>query len=633
MLDWFAMAKARSAPAPGAASTDDDVARAAGRLAIAAVERLVARRDAADGSDVVGRAETALADARAAFSAALASQGPFSALAFHARLDIAEAETLAVAIGVERDHRLQQLLVHLHGDADRARLELGTLDELFGDAHPGALTAGPDSGLVRAALIEVLPGRTWSQQRVAVAASVIWALAGDPTPDPHLPVAFERHGATPAVDGASGSVLVTGRDRVRRREAGARRGAARRYIVGPAPDDDAGWAAVVREATLLGAGVMVELDHGITPVGRRWIDRARHLCWVLLARHSLDLDALPRRDWVEVTAADDPPTDDEWRALLGDAERRHALSREQLDLVARTLPLTAGDLDAAVRRLVSSRLEELARRIRPTRNWSDLILPPGQQRQLRELVERYRQADTVYGDWAFPAVPSRGLVALFSGPSGTGKTLAAEVIAGELGLDVFKLDLSSVVSKYIGETEKNLEEMFDAADAGNLVLFFDEADALFGKRSEVKDAHDKYANLETSYLLQRLETYDGVVVLATNFEKNIDEAFLRRIHTRVDFATPTEAERVAIWKRHIEHRAPVDGLDYVELASRFELTGGSIRNAAVNAAFLAAAEDGPITMERVVRCLAREYRKLGRLLKKDDFGPYYEHVTAELARG
>jgi SpoVK/Ycf46/Vps4 family AAA+-type ATPase len=220
-------------------------------------------------------------------------------------------------------------------------------------------------------------------------------------------------------------------------------------------------------------------------------------------------------------------------------------------------------------------------------------------------------------------------VALFSGPSGTGKTLAAEIVAGELGLDVFKLDLSAVVSKYIGETEKNLAEVFDAASAGNLLLFFDEADALFGKRSEVKDARDRYANIEVSYLLQRLEAYDGLVVMATNFERNVDDAFLRRIHTRVEFILPAVSERRAIWERNLPPGAPVKDVDATWLAQRFELSGAAIRNAAVQAAFLAAAANGPITMECAVLGVARELRKSGRLLKPDEFGPYRALVIAD----
>ena len=192
---------------------------------------------------------------------------------------------------------------------------------------------------------------------------------------------------------------------------------------------------------------------------------------------------------------------------------------------------------------------------------------------MRSIVERTRHPRQVYEQWGFQATPSSGVVALFSGPSGTGKTLAAEIIAGELGLDLFKLDLSSVVSKYIGETEKNLEIIFDAASAGNAVLFFDEADSLFGKRSEVKDARDRYANIEVSYLLQRLEAHDGLVIMATNFEKNIDDAFLRRIHVRVAFAVPGPEER----RPHLAALVPVDRT--ARCRRRHGLAGGALRAA------------------------------------------------------
>ena len=281
-----------------------------------------------------------------------------------------------------------------------------------------------------------------------------------------------------------------------------------------------------------------------------------------------------------------------------------------------------------MRRLASGQIDKLARRIRPTRSWDDIVVSPDRVQLLRELVSRYRHADEVYERWGFSAAPSRGQVALFSGPSGTGKTLAAEIIAGELGLDLFKLDLSAVVSKYIGETEKNLDQIFDAARAGNVVLFFDEADSLFGKRSEVKDARDRYANIEVSYLLQRLEAYDGLVTLATNFERNIDDAFLRRIHVRVEFSAPDEAERKAIWEHNLPAQAPVaSDVDVAFLARQFDLTGGSIRNAALQAAFLAASTSGTIDMDCLVRGVGREYQKLGRLLKAEDFGPYTDAIA------
>jgi SpoVK/Ycf46/Vps4 family AAA+-type ATPase len=235
----------------------------------------------------------------------------------------------------------------------------------------------------------------------------------------------------------------------------------------------------------------------------------------------------------------------------------------------------------------------------------------------------------VYGRWGFATSPSAGVVALFAGPSGTGKTLAAEVVAGELGLDLYKVDLSAVVSKYIGETEKNLERIFSAAAAGDLVLFFDEADALFGKRSEVSDAHDRYANIEVAYLLQRLETYDGMVVLATNLQRNIDPAFLRRISVAVDFVPPEEPQRRAIWAHVFPSTAPLADLDLDFLARQFKVTGGVINNAALGAAFLAASEAAPISMRHVVLSLEREFQKLGRLRTEKEFARYFDLVNRD----
>jgi SpoVK/Ycf46/Vps4 family AAA+-type ATPase len=235
----------------------------------------------------------------------------------------------------------------------------------------------------------------------------------------------------------------------------------------------------------------------------------------------------------------------------------------------------------------------------------------------------------VYRRWGFPPKPSIGVVALFSGGSGTGKTLAAEIVAAALNLDLYKVDLSAVVSKYIGETEKNLERIFGAAAAGDLVLFFDEADALFGKRSEVSDAHDRYANIEVAYLLQRLEAYDGLVILATNLQRNIDDAFLRRISVAVDFELPDERQRRAIWQRAFPADAPVEELDLDFLARQFRVTGGVIRNASLTAAFLAAEQGGPITMERVAFALKREFQKLGRLRTETEFERYFELVNGD----
>ena len=390
----------------------------------------------------------------------------------------------------------------------------------------------------------------------------------------------------------------------------------------PAPRDERAWAALVREATLCGADVLIEADREPDDALRRWLERATHLRWALSSTGALALEDLPRLAWRESAADDSAPGPQEWEHAVGpDVPRRHHLTADQLSRLRLALPAHDGDADAAFRRLTSPKLETLTRHVHPRATWPDLILSRERTDRLRDLVDRYRMAGRVYDEWGIPANPSRGLVALFSGPSGTGKTLAAEVVAGQLGLDMYRLDLSSVVSKYIGETEKNLDELFEAAGTGNFVLFFDEADALFAKRGEVSDAHDRYANIETSYLLQRLERYDGVVVLATNYEKNIDQAFLRRIHVRIDFSLPTAAERRAIWQRHLHSSAPLaDDIDLAWLVEHFELSGAAIRNAVVDAAFLAAAQDTPIDMALLLRGVVRELHKVGRMVAPDDLG-------------
>jgi hypothetical protein len=260
-------------------------------------------------------------------------------------------------------------------------------------------------------------------------------------------------------------------------------------------------------------------------------------------------------------------------------------------------------------------LEELGQCIEPRATPDDLVLPDQQLATLDEIVAHVRQRATVYQDWGFESVLRRGLgvTALFAGGSGTGKTLAAEVVAGRLGLDLFVVDLSQVVSKYIGETEKNLRRVFDAAERGGSVLLFDEADALFGKRSEVRDSHDRYANLEVSYLLMRMESYRGLAVLTTNMKKALDSAFLRRIRFVVDFPFPTAAERARIWRRVIPAAAPVESLDVDRLA-QLTVAGGSIRNIALSAAFLAADERAPLRMSHLLAASRTEYQKLERSL-------------------
>ncbi|MBC9208858.1 ATP-binding protein [Roseomonas aerophila] len=282
---------------------------------------------------------------------------------------------------------------------------------------------------------------------------------------------------------------------------------------------------------------------------------------------------------------------------------------------AATASADAAGLWASCRQQSGMRLEGLAERLSPEAGWDDLILPPAQEALLREIAGQVRGRAAVLEDWGFRARLRRGLgvAALFSGPSGTGKTLAAEVLANALELDLVRIDLSAVVSKYIGETEKNLRRIFDAAETGGAVLLFDEADALFGKRTEVKDSHDRYANIEVSYLLQRMETYRGLAILTSNMKEALDLAFLRRLAFVVDFPFPDVAERERLWRRAIPEAAPTEGLDYRRLA-QLSLPGGHIRNVALGAAYLAADAGAPIGMAHLLHAARRECAKLERPL-------------------
>ncbi len=267
-------------------------------------------------------------------------------------------------------------------------------------------------------------------------------------------------------------------------------------------------------------------------------------------------------------------------------------------------------------------LDDLAVRVESTASWDDLVLPESQLAQLLEIAIQMRQRATVYDTWGFAHKAGRGLgvTALFSGASGTGKTLAAEVLANHLRLDLYRIDLSQVVSKYIGETERNLRRVFDAAEPGG-ALVFDEADALFGKRSEVKDSHDRYANIEVSYLLQRMEAYRGLAILTTNLKESLDTAFLRRIRFVVNFPFPSQELRIEIWRRIFPQETPLDHVDPLRLA-RLDVAGGNIRNIALNAAFLAAESRQHVRMSHLLRAAASECAKIGKPLTASEVGSW-----------
>ena len=284
--------------------------------------------------------------------------------------------------------------------------------------------------------------------------------------------------------------------------------------------------------------------------------------------------------------------------------------------------VTMADLHAACRSQTNRKLATLARKIVPRHVWRDIVLPEDRLAHLREICNAMKFRTIVYNQWGFEQNLSvgKGLNILFAGPPGTGKTLAADIMAGELGLDLYKIDLSSVVSKYIGETEKNLSRIFMEAESCNAILFFDEADALFGKRTEVRDSHDRYANIEAAYLLQKVEEYDGVVILATNFRRNIDDAFVRRMHFTLEFPFPDEADRLQIWNAVLPTATPCSqDLDLEFMARQFEIVGAGIRNIALAAALLAAGNGGKVNMGHLLHGARREYQKMGKVIAEREF--------------
>ncbi|MGD9157543.1 MAG: ATP-binding protein [Desulfobacteraceae bacterium] len=313
---------------------------------------------------------------------------------------------------------------------------------------------------------------------------------------------------------------------------------------------------------------------------------------------------------------------DQFRLTQGEIYDVAESVNNQITIKKEKTAVTLQDLYAACRNHSNQDMSELALKIYPRYGWKDIVLHEDKLAQLKEISSQVKHRYRVFGEWGFGCRLShgKGLSVLFHGPPGTGKTMAADVIAHELQLDLYKIDLSGVVSKYIGETEKNLSKIFHAAETSNAILFFDEADALFGKRTQVSDAHDRYANIEISYLLQKMEAYDGVVILATNLRENMDEAFTRRIRFIVEFPFPDAESRKEIWQTHFPAEAPVSNkIDYEFLSGQFQVSGGNIKNIVLNAAFLAADNSGIIGMEHILHSTKREYEKIGKLWDEKSF--------------
>lgn len=590
-------------------------------------------------------------------------------LAREFQLEPLDLEVLLVALAPDVDPRFEQLYGYLNDDVTRRRASIGLALALCGVSEASAVARARFTAhcpLVAGGLIAVEdPDRPLLSRALRVPDPVLSHLLGDDAPDPALVdvLASAPPGVAGDADGLA-RVLASGVGLAYLREQPAASGvalacAAARVSGRPArvldlrrlascPDPTGLAAAAVRDARLAGAVLVGSPVDALTDEVIREFTRSPGT--VALAG-TVTWDPL----WAATPPLllDVPPADPRqrsalWRACLDgdlapglDAESATAqfvLSPEQVVRAAgsartraalRGGPVTEDDLRHGARAQNAVGLERLARRIPPGVGWDDLVLPDATLARLREIALRARNRHRVLGEWQMRpgGGRGRGVTALFAGDSGTGKTMSAEVIAADLGLDLYAVDLSSVVDKYVGETEKNLERIFSEAAGVNAVLLFDEADAIFGKRSEVRDAHDRYANLESAYLLQRMESFDGLAILATNLRANLDEAFTRRLDVIIDFPMPDEPMRRRLWDRCLGARIPrASDLDLGFCARSFELSGGNIRSAVVTAAYLASDQDRPVTNRDLVSAVHREYRKLGRLTLESEFGPYHAEL-------
>ena len=618
-------------------------------------------------AEATARLEAVEADAVAAEAAGVDVR--LSRLVRSFALEQLDVELLLVALAPDLDPRFERLYGYLHDDVSRRRASIGLALELVGAggaSGAGRARLGPSGPLVAGGLLVVEDiDRPFHTRALRVPDRVAGHLVGDDTTDPLVaalevtPSERDLAGAEPLERGLrAGARLAYVRERIGTAPLTlAARALAR---LGPppvvvdlgrlGPHEEIGEAATaaIREARLRGAGLVagpveVLAERGAAAVrafaeagcvtvlhGARGWDPAWSRTVTFLVEAELPTATERRNAWL---AALDGSASDEMAAAI--AALPYRLAPEQVERAAEAGRLTAAasgralgvaDVAAGARSQNAAGLDRLARRIEPRVGWTDLVLPAPVVEQLGELTARARHRDRVLDDWglARTSLKGRGVTALFAGDSGTGKTMSAEVIAGSLGLDLYVIDLSTIVDKYIGETEKNLDRVFNEADRVNGVLLFDEADAIFGKRSEVKDARDRYANVEVAYLLQRMEVFDGMAILTTNLRANVDEAFLRRLDAIVEFSVPDVEDRGRLWERNLPAALPTsDDIDIDFLARRFTLSGGNIRNVAVGAAFRAAEGDRRVGMADLVRETAREYRKLGRLCVEAEFGSWF----------
>jgi hypothetical protein len=563
------------------------------------------------------------------------------------QLEPFERDVILLAAGCELDPEFAALVAHALGDPDARLPTLGLALAVLERATWDVLV--PEAPLRHYALIELVPGGSLTRSSYRVAERVLHALLGVATIDAALrPLVtrIEESGVlAPAHETAAAElsahwstqapwpVLVCTGDDIEAKPAIAAEIALRcgcrawefdaTLLPEPAAERETLARLWEREAALGGAVLTVtgleELDPARQRSALRWIERL-HAATIVCTRERVPI---VRRPTVvaEIARPNAPERRMLWEralgprgaALNGSLDRIVGQFRLGADAIARIgarVDGSSNEIWEAARGEARPQLDDLALRMPCAVSWDDLVLPPDRLEALREIAAHVRRRGRVYDDWGFGrGGRGLGVSALFTGPSGVGKTLAAEVLAAELQLDCYRIDLSAVVSKYIGETEKSLRRVFDAAEGGGAVLLFDEADALFGKRTDVNDSHDRYANIEVSYLLQRMEAYRGLAILTTNFKSAIDSAFLRRLRYVVSFPFPSETQRLAIWRGVFPPQTPTDGLKTERLA-QLNVTGASIRNIALHASFLAADEDGMVTMTHVRRAARTEYAKL-----------------------
>ncbi len=587
-------------------------------------------------------------------------------------LDAVDIGIMLVALAPDLDPRFERLYAYLQDDVSRRRASTGLALELA-TGVPGAAPArarlDPSAPLIRGGLLLVEEGdRPYLTRSLRVPDRVTGHLLLDDTLDERLaalavqprPLALPEGGA---IERARGRGVTLFYIRERFGSAGSAMAVAALSSGGATPivldlarmtpsDDVAEIAAIAaRECRLTDTSMVVgpievlaergasavravaEMACTVALVGSRPWDPAWSRGVPVVIDGPMPSIADRARVWTDTLGSVDGDLDPAGSMIqfrLSPEQTVRAANAASQQAAAEGRRLSVDDLKAGARSQNAAGLERLSRRVRPLVTWDDLILPDEITDQLHELASRARFRDVVLDAWGMgrTSIKGRGLTAVFAGDSGTGKTMSAEVMAADLGLDLYVIDLSTVIDKYVGETEKNLDRIFTEADRVNGVLLFDEADAVFGKRSDVKDSHDRYANVEVAYLLQRMEMFDGVAILTTNLRANLDEAFTRRLDAVVDFPVPDDDGRLNLWEKHLPLGVPRGrDLDLSFLARQFKLSGGNIRNIALAGAYLAAAEDKPLSMEHLIHGTAREYQKLGRMCVESEFGPYYGLVA------